>query len=182
VLYAGGKMIGRTSENGDVAEIATVITSLKRIGTDFDGDGEVKINFSSYYFLSGGEEADLSDVNDALLANDRQALSSVLEHSEYYLCFMSVAAYEQYRKVGDAEHFVDITEYKDGYPDVNYYSDSAIYLHSTGAGKLPGLSNLPEDTVICIRRPSVLGAKSEEHVEHFENARKMLENILDTQI
>lgn len=178
ILYAGSKNIGRTAKDGDVAEIATVISSLKRIANDFDKNGEITLNFTNYYYLSADERKEVDDLNEALLANDQKSISSVLEHSEYYLCFISVAVYEQYRKVGDNELFVSLTDYKAENPEIELYSDSAIFLSSTEAHKLPGLSALPEDTLICIRRPSVLGAKSDKHLEHFENAKKMLGNIL----
>jgi len=178
ILYAGSKNIGRTAEDGDVAEIATVISSLKRITGDFDKNGEVTLNFTNYYFLSADERKDLTDLNEALLANDRQSISSVLEHSEYYLCFISKAVYEEYHKVGDEELFISLSEYKEVNPDITLYSDNAILLSSTEAARLPGLSSLPDDTLICIRRPSVLGGKSKEHTAHLENAKQMLENIL----
>ena len=178
ILYAGSKNIGRTAEDGDVAEIATVISSLKRITGDFDKNGEVALNFTNYYFLSADERKDLTDLNEALLANDRQSISSVLEHSEYYLCFISKAVYEEYHKVGDEELFISLSEYKEANPDITLYYDNAILLSSTEAARLPGLSSLPDDTLICIRRPSVLGGKSKEHTAHLENAKQMLENIL----
>ncbi len=181
ILYAGSKNIGRTASDGDVAEIATVISSLKRISGDFDENGEVSINFTNYYYLSADDMVD-DDVNDALLASDEKALSSVLEHSEYYLCFVSISVYEKYCKVGDNELFIDITDYTAAHSEIQHYSDSAIYLSSTAAAKLPGLSGLPEDTLICIRRPSVLGAKSDEHLEYFENAKKMLTKIIELKI
>ena len=182
VLYAGSRNIGRTAKDGDVAEISTVISSLKRFASDFDENGDVNINFTNYFYLSSSEAAGLDDVNEALLINDKSSLSSVLEHSEYYLCFISVAVYEEYHKVGSNELFVDLDEYKEFYPELEYYSDSAIYLSSTDASRLPGLSNLPSDTLICIRRPSVLAQKSNEHVMHFENAKKMLSEILKLKI
>lgn len=49
ILYAGSKNIGRTAEDGDVAEIVTVISSLKRIAEDYDENGEISINFLNYY-------------------------------------------------------------------------------------------------------------------------------------
>ena len=182
VLYAGSRNIGRTAEDGDVAEIVTVISSLKRFASDYDESGDVSINFTNYFYLSASEAAGLDDVNEALLANDKKALSSVLEHSEYYLCFISVAVYEEYHKVGTNELFVDLDEYKSLYPELEYYSDSAIYLSSTDAKRLPGLSNLPSDTLICIRRPSVLAQKTNEHMTHFENAKKMLSEILKLKV
>ena len=178
ILYAGSKNIGRTSKDGDVAEIATVISSLKRITDDFNENGETTLNFTNYYYLSADERKDVDDLNEALLANDRNSISSVLEHSEYYLCFISKAVYEQYHKVGDEELFISLDGYKTASPDIELYADNAILLSSTEAYKLPGLSSLPDDTLICIRRPSVLGGKSKEHTVHLENAKKMLVNIL----
>ena len=178
ILYAGSKNIGRTSKDGDVAEISTVISSLKRITDDFNENGETTLNFTNYYYLSADERKDVDDLNEALLANDRNSISSVLEHSEYYLCFISKAVYEQYHKVGDEELFISLDGYKTASPDIELYADNAILLSSTEAYKLPGLSSLPDDTLVCIRRPSVLGGKSKEHTAHLENAKKMLENIL----
>ncbi len=179
ILYAGSKNIGRTAKDGDVAEIATVISSLKRITDDFDENGEITLNFTNYYFLSAEERKGLDDLNEALLASDQKSISGVLEHSEYYLLFISAAVYEQYHKVGDEELFISLSEYKTSSPDIELYADNAILLSSTEAYKLPGLSALPEDTLICIRRPSVLGGKSKEHTAHLENAKMMLENILE---
>ena len=178
ILYAGSKNIGRTAEDGDVAEIATVISSLKRITDDFDKNGEITLNFTNYYYLSAEERKELDDLNDALLASDQKSISSVLEHSEYYLLFISAAVYEEYHKVGDEELFISLSEYAALNPGVELYANNAILLSSTEAAKLPGLSALPEDTLICIRRPSVLGGKSKEHTAHLENAKQMLENIL----
>ena len=178
ILYAGSKNIGRTAEDGDVAEIATVISSLKRITDDFDKNGEITLNFTNYYYLSAEERKELDDLNDALLASDQKSISSVLEHSEYYLLFISAAVYEEYHKVGDEELFISLSEYAALNPGVELYANNAILLSSTEAAKLPGLSALPEDTLICIRRPSVLGGKSKEHTAHLENVKQMLENIL----
>ena len=179
ILYAGSKSIGRTAKDGDVAEIATVISSLKRISEDFDENGEVSVNFSNYLFLSPDEAKERDDVNEALLMSDRSALGSALEHSEYYLCFISKSVYDQYHKVGELERFISLKEHADSHPELEYYSDSAILLSSTAASKLPGLSSLPEDTLICIRQPSFLGSKSDEHIKYLEDAKKMLNNILN---
>ena len=178
VLYAGDKKIGRTSKDGDVAEIVTVISSLKRLAGDFDENGEVNVNFTGLYYLDPAEAAKADAQDTALFTNDKSTLSSLFEHSEYYLCFISHDVYEAYRKVGDNELFILLDEYKAANPDLEYYSDSAIYLSSTAAYKLPGLSGLPDDTLICIRHPSVLAAKSKQHVEYFEDAKEMLENII----
>ena len=178
ILYIGGKTIGRTAEDGDVAEIVTVNSSLKQVVGDYDKNGQVTVDFTSYYYLSQDEINKLDNVNDSLLATDRQSISSVLEHSEFYLCFISVSAYENYHNAADEERFVSLTEYASDNPNIRYYSSSAIYLSSTALYELPGISNLPDDTLICIRRPSVLAGKSKEHTAHIENAKTILKNIL----
>lgn len=181
ILYAGSRTIGRTASDGD-AEIVTMNSSLNRIAEDFDGNGKILVNFTNYYFLTPEEAANTPDLNDALLASDQKALSSVLEHSEYYLMFISVGVYEQYHKVGDEELFIDLTSFASHNPGVSFYAPNAIYLSSTDASRLPVLEDLPEDTLICIRQPSVMGGKSKEHKKYLENAKKMLENILKLNI
>ena len=178
ILYAGSKNIGRTATDGETAEISTVISSLKRVTDDFDDNGDVNINFTNYYYLSAEEAAELTDGNETLLASDKKSLSAVFEHSDYYLCFISVAVYEAYHNVGDDELFADISGYAASHPSLQYYAPNAIYLSSTDAYNLPGLSVLPEDTLICIRRPSVLGGKSKQHKKLYNNAVDILENII----
>ena len=179
ILYAGSKSIGRTAEDADVPEIVTVKSSLKKIAEDFDGNGDINVNFNNYYYLSNEEAGELEDVNEGLLASDTKGLSSVLEHSEYYLMFISKAVYENYHKVGDNDLFADLTSYASYNADAEFYAPNAILLSSIDASMLPGLSSLPDDTLICIRFPSVLAGKSKEHKEYFENAKKMLINILE---
>ena len=178
ILYAGPKNIGRTTQDGNFAEIETVISSLRSVTGDYDNSGEVSVNFTNYYFLTNEEAEEAGDFNDSLLMNDQKALSSVLEHSEYYLMFISIGVYEQYHKVGDGEMFIDLTGYAGYNPDVRYYAPNAIYLSSIDASKLPGIANLPEDTLICIRETSVMAGKSKEHLEHLQNAKNILINLL----
>ena len=178
ILYAGSKNIGRTASDGDVAEIVTVKSDLKTIAEDFDKNGKIDVNFTNYYFL-GKNEQSAEEVNDALLASDSKALSGVLEHSEYYLLFISPAVYEQYHKAGENDLFIDLTSYASYNQSAEYYAHNAIRLSSLPISELPGFSIFPEDTLICIRYPSIVGGKSKEHKQHFENAKEMLINILE---
>lgn len=178
ILYAGSRSIGRTAADGDVAEIVTVLSSLKRVTDDFDENGEISVNFSNLYYLTGDEANGLTDVNDALLASDRQTLNTVLSHSDYYFMLISVGVYEEYHKVGDEELFIDLTSFASYNSEAEYYAPNAIYLSSIEASKLPGIANLPDDTLICIRQASVMGGKSKEHLQYLEDAKKILINFL----
>ena len=178
VLYAGSKSIGRTTENGNPAEIATIGSSLKRVARDFDGDGEVVINFTNYIYYSSEELAELgADVDPSYVSGDKSSLEGALNYSEYYLCFISPAVYEAYNYVGGLDMFVSLEEYK-SVEGLDFYNGNAIKLSSTDFYSLPGISGLPEDTLICIKSPSVLAAKSKEHKKHISNAFDMLENII----
>ena len=106
----------------------------------------------------------------------------MFEHSEYYLVFISPAVYNQHNKVGDLELFIPLKDYATYNESAEFYADNAIYLSSLDAYKLPGLSTLPEDTLICIRYPSSIAGKAKDHQAHFANAKKILINILDLKI
>ena len=180
VFYAGSKSIGRTNENGNTAEIATINSSLKKIINDFDDNGEKNLNFSTYYFLSEEEMGKLDASADySYITNDRNTLSATLQHSEYYLCFISPAVYEEYNKNGELNMFLSLEEYASTYSALEYYAPNAIKLSSTEFYKMPGISGLPEDTLICIKTPGALASKSKEHKEYVNNAFATLENILN---
>ncbi len=179
ILYAGGKQVGKTASDGDVAEVVKIISALKVISEDYDGDGEKNLNFTNYYFLSDAEASELgNDANYNLLTSDEKSLTDAMLHSEYYLCFMSVAAYEEYKGYKGAEMFMPLDGFKSEYPDAEYYSECAILLSSTDAYSIPGLSFLPPDTLICVKRPNALSSKSSKHKEYMSNAIDMVENIL----
>ncbi len=179
ILYAGSKQIGKSSADSDVPEIVTVMTTLKSVTDDYDGNGEKNIGFQSYYYLSNEEASKLGDnVNYTLLNQDKKTLEAVIEHSEYYLLFISPAVYEQY-KGEDGRMFSYLTEFKAQNPNAEYYNDCAIKLSSLGFYSLPGVANLPEDTLICIKAPNLLASKDSAHLEHIKNAKSALEKILN---
>ena len=52
IMYAGHKSISRTSEDGDIPEYNTFVSSFKRVCEDFDGNGEISLSFSNLYVMS----------------------------------------------------------------------------------------------------------------------------------
>ncbi len=179
IMYAGSKSIGRTVTDGTPAEIETICTSLKRVAEDFDGDGKITVNFTDYIYYSSEELDKLgANVDSSYVSGDKKSLEGALEFSEYYLCFISEAVYEEYNDVGGLDMFAPLPVY-DG---VEYYSNNAIRLSSLNFYKMPGIANLPEDTLVCIRVPNVLAAKDKDHVQHIENANRMLDTIISFKI
>ena len=180
ILYAGGYVVGKTAPEGSEAEIVKVLSALKRVSSDYDGDQNHRVNFTNYYFLSASEQQALgSNIDYAFLTNDKKSLESALEFSEFYLCFISPAVYEQYNEHGEIDMFISLNEYKSIADESSFYAYNALKLSSTDFYKMPGISSLPEDTLICIKTPSVLASKSDEHNEYITRARETLKNILN---
>lgn len=183
IFYAGDKSIGRTNENGNIAEIATINSSLKKVAEDFDKNGEKNLNFATYYFLSNEEMAELgANADYSYITGDRKSLTGILQHSEYYLCFISPAVYEEYNENGELDMFVSLEDYKNDYSELEYYAYNAIKLSSTEFYRMPGISGLPSDTLICIKTPGALASKDKEHKKHVENAFSVLDNILEYKV
>ena len=95
ILYAGNKRIGRTNQDGDVAEIVTLISSLKRVTGDFDENGEVSINFTGLYYLNAEETSKVGATETALLTNDKSSLSGIF-YGIY--CFIVVIVIKKKKK------------------------------------------------------------------------------------
>ena len=180
ILYAGPYVIGKTVTESGEAEIETAISSFKRVVDDFNSDKKIKINLSNYLYMSAEEsEAAGPNVDYSFLNNDKKSLEGALEFSEYYLCFISPSVYEAYKGSGEGGSlFINLEEFASYVSPDAFYAPNAIKLSSTGFYNLPGISSLPEDTLICIKMPSAIAAKSKEHQKHLSNAKEILKNIL----
>ena len=179
IMYAGGYVVNKTASEGSEADIVKVISSLKKVADDFDGDGSVSVNFTNYFYMSTEEiEATGTSVDYSFLSTDKKALEGALEYSEYYLCFISPAVYEAYNERGEIDMFMSLDEFRSIAADDAFYSENAIKLSSTDFYKLPGIKTMPADTLICIKTPSILTSKSKEHAEYVSRAREAMRNIL----
>ena len=179
VLYAGPYVVGKTVSDGSEAEVEKVISSLNRVANDFDTDGSVKVNFTNYLYMSAEEmQAACSNVDYSFLSNDKKSLEGSLDYSEYYLCFISPAVYEAYNEMGDIDMFMPLDEYSSYVSEEAYYASNAIKLSKTEFYKMPGISALPDDTLLCVKTPSVLASKSKEHEDYLSRAKETLKNIL----
>lgn len=168
ILYAGSHEIERTNKNGDIAEYATLTSSLKRVTQDYDEDGNTVVSFKDLFMLSSEEikEIEKSDekieINRSLLIENQTILNETMMYSNYYVCLLSKSVYNEYRTVDDVEMFSSLSSYVDADTNVEYYTESAIYLNSTAFYLLPGICNLPADTLICLRNTSAIANHFDE--------------------
>ena len=95
---------------------------------------------------------------------------------------MSESVYKSYQSTEhDIPVFSSLRELVDNGNNVKFLDDSAVYLNSTEFGKLPGLSELPEDTVIALRSVNALSShfSKEKTVELYEDAKVVVKNMLN---
>ena len=174
VLYAGGKSFGKTADSN---EYATINDALRIVSEDFDENGENSPLFQSFLFPTDKEDiAKYADLGmEALIENDKKSFVTAMTGSkEYYLCFLSpeiFAMYDIMLKSGDTP-LIALNEY--AHADQLTESGRGIKLAETDFYKLPGISNLPDDTIICIRTLSpTLGDR-----ENYEKSLVLLKNIM----
>lgn len=187
IAYAGSKDVSKKAENGDVAEIVTMQSSLKDVVDDVDENGEVSVSLETFFWLSASEikalEAELAEkredggvveeINYALLTSNRDTVNSLILSSEYFLWFMSDDLYEYIKASSDESRFIDLAAMPDGDSTAEFYGEDtcAVYLKSTEFYKMPGICDLPEDTLIVVRRLGI-GAN--------KGTKKAYETALDT--
>ena len=147
VLYAGGKSFGKTADSN---EYATINDALRIVSEDFDG-------------------------MESLIANDKEAFVNAMTGSkEYYLCFLSPEIFAMYDIMLESggTPLIALNEYAKA--DQLTESGRGIKLAETDFYKLPGISNLPDDTIICIRTLSAAFGDR----ENYEKSLLLLKNIV----
>ncbi len=196
IIYAGNYSVMNEKTEGGESAYEVIKKSLTEAVDDFDENGETVTSFEALYMLSPEEieaiEKELADkkengegsytLNYTQLNANNNTFRDRIMYSEYYLFFLSESVYNYYKTVDGITMFVPLKKYVKGSGDgLVYLDDSAIYLHSTEFGKLPGLCELPEDTVIALRSMSAVashfGKKSNE--KSYKNCEKTLINILN---
>lgn len=186
ILYAGNHEISRTSTDGDVP-YNTMVSSLKRACEDFDNDGSVNISLLNLFVLNADEIEDAlagttgKEINQALVTEDTETLKNTLLFGEYYLCFLSERLFLEYDAAYDGALFASLVDYVPEDSNCQLISERGVYLASLPFYTLPEVSNLPDDTVICLRKISdvsnVFG--KDENEKNFHRAKAILQNILE---
>lgn len=192
VLYAGNKDISRTSQNGDVSEYSSLRTALKSVVDDFDGDGEKSVGLEALFWMSNEQikefqasKAPGDELSYSVISSNHETLNNIMMSNEYFVCFMSEDLYEYYIGTEDGDdRFMPLDSLADTDTELRYYTDdkgnvhkNAVYLSDTGFYSLPGVSDLPEDTVIVLRS-MVVGASKSIKEEH-EDATELVQRIIN---
>ncbi len=187
ILYAGNYYIDRKSQDGNIPQYNTILQSLSRVCPDADEDGVKSVSLKDLFTLSSEEikeieEAGEYEVNYTLISENNQILNDTLMYSDYYLCFFSPSVYEKYKMVEGVPLFSALSEYVgEDSGSVVFYDKYAIKLSSLKFYSLPGIANMPDDTLICLKRVSPVSNQfdKKDAERNFGIAETVFKNIID---
>ncbi|MGN1048153.1 MAG: hypothetical protein ACI4QZ_06055 [Eubacteriales bacterium] len=173
VVYAGPDsfMVGDRLTNIHAA-LKTVLPE------DYNGDGTKHVEWISYYVMSDEEikyhQSEAEKIgeeyyyNSAVISENLKNFQNIIVSGEYSLCFLSPYLYEMVKRENG---FTPLSEIFDEVPDAAV-DEYGVRLSETEFGKyFPGISELPEDTVICLRRVGGIGALLRKSKNEKENAQ-----------
>jgi len=187
IIYAGDHEIRKTS-SGSTSPYEDILLSLSNVVDDFDGDGEVNINLLNLFVINEQEKEELLGknegltINESLVREDTKTLEQTLVYGEHYICFLSERIFREYDSEFEGAIFASLEPYADKSKSYEYANDrkTGIYLRSLAISRLPELSNLPDDTVVCIRTLNPVSQKfgKKQNEENFRRAEIVIKNIL----
>ena len=187
ILYAGSHEIERQSSTADMPEYQKSKSSLSRVTADLNGDGKVSLSLKDLFILSEEEILEIegrddgTEVNYSLLSQNTKILQDTMVYSSYYLCFLSPSVYEDYKAYKEVKMFASLSELVNDGTEVSYYAEDAILLSSTGFYSLPGICELPEDTLICLRSISDYAShmNKADAKREFNSAKDVITKIIN---
>lgn len=196
IMYAGSYDVrGQDTEN-DISAYETIQKSLNEAVCDFDENGKVSSSLEALYMLSSKERAELEEkfaemkengegsyeLNYPLLNENDRTFRDRITFSDYYIFIISEPLYNTYQRTEqDTPLFSSLREFVNEGTDIRFLDDSAIYLNSTEFGQLPGLCDLPENTLITLRTRDAVAShfNKEENEKNYQNAVTVIKNMIN---
>ncbi len=156
IVYAGSHTFNRQSTDGDFPEYNKTVNTFSHFISDYDGDGDVNLSFRDLYAPTEDELKNKDESYFQRAYNDKTTLSGLMVSGDYFICLFSPAVFNSFdnsKKTDEPQRFTDLSYLVPEGVNVEYYNEAktAIYLSSTPLCTLAGLSQLPEDTLICLR-------------------------------
>ncbi len=187
IMYAG---------EGSIDNPQDVQTSLAAFMEDYNGDGEKNIAIRELWIVPPEELNDMAGEADAgYLANSAynnyRTFQDEIMAGETVICFLSP---HLFLELVQQEALLSVKDiYPEGSADIFYTyengkkSDYGVNLSAIDFGTLAGFSNLPDDTVVCIRRMSEMKGilaplKQDEILANHKKQQELFASILDFEI
>lgn len=176
IMYAGPCQMSRK-------QLLDLEVDFYNVVEDEDGDGKTNVAIRELFIMSPEEIRELNELdngyeaNTTLIANNIEVFDQEILAGEATICLLSPFLFE---RVCEADGFLPIAEFV-GDADVEFVGEYGVKLNSTKFGNLLGLSVLPDDTIICVRRVSTIASLFERktaernHARNLETVRRIFE-------
>ena len=183
VMYAGSGEISKTSSDGDISDYAKSLSSFKEYFSDVSGDGEIGVSYVTLFLPSEDELRELESRDDyyvdyASISNNSDVFKDNMRYSTYYLVFLSEDWYTEYAEKPEG-YFESLEGFAlaEGAERAGEYG---VYLSSLAIYGQDGISSLPEDTVVCLRRMSAVASAFDkrENEEAYSAAKSAFSKII----
>ena len=192
VMYAGPKNLANKQTVLDIQN------AFAQVAEDRTGDGEKSINLVSYWVndslwdLTPEEKEEYGNDLGHLMNNsynNENAFVDEIAAGNVIICLLSPYLFHMiddeagFRRVSDV--FPDLAEYEEEvcvYDEDGKINRFGVVLAKTSFGEMAGLSSLPKDTILCVRKIAPLSfwynrdkaeAKYEYALEVFRSALAM---------
>lgn len=140
-----------------------IVSSLDGFVPDVDGNKEVSVLFSRETFISDENEP----VAGMLNSNVTSFMQSAL-YQDYFIFFIDPVLYESYK---DSGMFVALDGRVGDIPEEMKYDDCALKLSKMKIYELPGMSSMPEGTLVVLKTvPYFSSTKKVEAMQHLQTA------------
>lgn len=197
-IILGAQLMGRTEEDAGIMYVgpyyvgeaqADIEEALGFLAEDLNGDGEAYFRFSSLHCYTDAQLEELRNRPDAngdtmngitfsqiMQANtqEKESYYKVIFLDEFIIWLLDPVFYEEVREVGG---FMPLSEIFDYQVEAAIDETGIRFMETAYAQYYPCFADMPEDTVLCIRRLSTaVGKKGEaKHARNVEAFRAIVE-------
>jgi len=186
IMYAGGTDIRMTAEDGDVSDWQKIVSAVKRYSRDFDENGEHNISFLNLYMPSEEEIREIEasedrEVNLTLVSQNNETLWQRMYYGAYQICLLSEHLYEKWTEDAENTPLAEIAPYlPEGSTLKIAEGGYGVYLSSSPLYEKAGFNIFGDDTVICIRRMSLMSEAfgKDDNLENFKRSEEVLRKML----
>ena len=183
VMYAGAGEISKSSSDGDISDYAKSLSSLKGYFSDTDESGSVGVSYLTLFLPSEDELRELESRDDyyvdySMISNSSEVFKDNMRYSTYYLVFLSEDWYFEYAE--KSEGYFESLENFQLSDSANVAGEYGVYLSSLPIYAKDGISSLPENTVVCLRRLSAVASTFDkrENEKAYSSAKEAFLKII----
>ena len=169
------------------SEVRDIQTSLGSVCDDYNDDGESLVSISNLFMMTKEQidernaKDDGYEVNEKLISDNTNIFNQQIQIGEYAILLLDPAWVEFLYSANEADNILmRVEEFLPEGKELSLYGEYGVYLSSTGLYTLPGLCNLPDNTVLCMRKNGSLGSifRKNSTAENHENHKALFKKLL----